>query len=205
MVIEKGMSAVLSWNSVNASDVDLQPGLGKQHTSGSAAVAPTSSTTYTLSATGPGGNVTCTARVTVTAPPPPPPPLPPPRGPSEEDLFDQNMKTAYFDFRKWSIRPDAEQALSADADFLKQHPDVKFTIEGGAAETEGTEEQALGLAQRRADAVRRFLVNAGVAADNIATISYGKDRPVCTDSNEDCWQKNRNAKPAYGTESVPLK
>jgi peptidoglycan-associated lipoprotein len=200
--VEKGQSVTLNWTSQNATDLDLQPAVGKVQASGSQSVTPSDSTTYTLTATGAGGSTSCTARVTVTAPPPPPPP-PPPQV-SEEDLFNQNMKTAYFDFDKSNIRPDAQQALQADADFLKQHPNIKFTLEGNCDER-GSEEYNLGLGQRRADAAKKFLTDSGISGDNITTISYGKDRPVCTDHNEDCWQRNRNAKPVYGTESQPQK
>jgi len=134
--------------------------------------------------------------VTVTVPPPPPPPPPPPTV-SDSELFEQNMKDAYFDYDKYDVRPDAQQVLTSDADFLKQHPNIKFTIEGHCDER-GSEEYNLGLGDKRANAAKAFLVNLGVAADSISTISYGKDRPVCTDHNEDCWQKNRRAHPKYG-------
>lgn len=129
------------------------------------------------------------------APPPPPPPTV-----SEEDLFKQNIKDAFFDFDKSDIRPDAQTALNADADFLKQHPNIKFTIEGHCDER-GSEEYNLGLGQRRADAAKNYLVNLGISADNITTISYGKDRPFCTEHNEECWQQNRRAHLVFGTES----
>jgi peptidoglycan-associated lipoprotein len=196
--IEKGQSATLSWSSQNATDLNLQPGPGKVEAQGSTSVSPTESTTYTLNITGPGGSSSCTARVTVTTPPPPPPPPPAP-APSDEELFNQTVKDAYFDFDKSNIRPDAEQALTADADFLKQHTNIKFTIEGHCDER-GSEEYNLGLGDRRATAAKNFLANLGVAADRMTTISYGKDRPVCTEHNEECWQKNRRAHLAFGTE-----
>jgi len=196
--IDKGQSATLSWTSSNATDLDLQPGVGKQQASGSTSVSPSDSTTYTMSATGPGGNTTCQARVTVTVPPPPPPPPPP--APNEEQLFSEKIKVAYFDFDKSNIRPDAEDALKADADFLKQYTDLKFTITGNCDER-GSEEYNLGLGDRRATSAKEYLVNLGISGDRISTISYGKDRPVCTDHDETCWQRNRNATPVYGTVS----
>jgi peptidoglycan-associated lipoprotein len=195
--VEKGRSVTLSWSSENATDLDLQPGVGKVQASGSTSVTPSDSTTYTLTATGPGGSNTATARVTVTVPPPPPPPPPKPVEVSEEDLFGQNVKDAFFDFDKADIRPDAQQALTADADFLKAHPRIGFTIEGHCDER-GSEEYNLGLGDRRANAAKNFLVNLGVSADRISTISYGKSRPVCTESNEDCWQRNRRAHFKFG-------
>ena len=199
--IERGQSATLSWTSQNATDLTLDPGLGKVQAQGSTTVTPLDSTTYTLTANGPGGSQTATARVTVTVPPPPPPPPPPQKAEvSEEDLFSQNVKDAYFDFDKSDIRPDAQQALTSDADFLKAHPDIKFTIEGHCDER-GSEEYNLGLGDRRAMAAKNFLVNLGINGDLINTISYGKDRPVCTEHDESCWQQNRRAHFHFGTEA----
>ncbi len=202
--IEKGQSVTLSWSSQNATDLDLQPDVGKVQASGSQSVTPQDSTTYTLTATGSGGTQSATARVTVTIPPPPPPPPPAPVEVSEDQLFNQNVKDAYFDFDKANIRSDAEAALTGDANFLKEHQGIKFTIEG-KCDDRGSEEYNLGLGQRRADAAKNFLVNAGVTTDRVSTISYGKDRPVagCDESTkaEDCWQQNRVDHFHYGAES----
>ena len=202
--VEKGQSVTLSWTSQNATDMDLQPGVGKVQAQGSSSVKPDDSTTYTMTATGPGGNITCTARVTVTVPPPPPPPPPPPAGPSDEELFGQNVKDAFFDFDKSDIRDDAKQVLTADADFLKTKPDIKFTIEGHCDER-GSEEYNLALGDKRATAAKDFLSNIGVTADRVTTISYGKDAlpglTLCTDKTEDCWQQNRRDHFVYGTQT----
>ena len=188
----------LSWSSENATNLDLQPGPGSVQATGSTSVTPSDSTTYTLAAKGSGGSVTATARVTVTLPPPPPPPPPPkPVEVSEEDLFGQNVRDAFFDYDKADIRSDAQQVLTSDADFLKAHPNAAFTIEGHCDER-GSEEYNLGLGDRRANAAKNFLVNLGISGDRISAISYGKSRPVCTESTEDCWQKNRRAHLKYG-------
>jgi peptidoglycan-associated lipoprotein len=167
-------------------------------------VTPQDSTTYTLTATGPGGTQSATARVTVTIPPPPPPPPPPPVEITEDQAFAQSVKDAFFDFDKADIRPDAQQVLSSDADFLKQHQSIKFTIEG-KCDDRGSEEYNLALGDKRATAAKSFLVNAGVSADSVSTISYGKSRPVssCDQSTkaEDCWQQNRVDHFHYGAES----
>jgi peptidoglycan-associated lipoprotein len=199
--VEKGQSVTLSWTSQNATDLDLQPEVGKVQAQGSSSVTPQDSTTYTLTATGPGGTQSATARVTVTIPPPPPPPPPPPvKEISEEDLFGQNVKDAFFDYDKSDIRPDAEQTLTADGSFFKDHQSIKFTVEGHCDER-GSEEYNLGLGDRRATAAKNFLVNAGVSADRVSTISYGKSRPVCQDHAEECWQQNRHAHFRFGAES----
>jgi len=117
-------------------------------------------------------------------------------------MFAKNVKDAYFDYDKSNIRPDAETTLTADADFLKQHPNIKFTIEGHCDER-GSEEYNLGLGDRRATSAKSYLTNLGVTADRMSTISFGKDRPVCTDHNEECWQRNRRAHLVFGTESKP--
>ena len=197
--IERGQSVTLSWTSQNATDLSIDPGVGKVQAQGSTTVTPQDSTTYTLTGNGPGGSQTATARVTVTAPPPPPPPTPEAKV-SDEDMFNQSVKDAFFDFNKSDVRPDAQQALTSDSDFLKQHADMKFTLEGQCDER-GSEEYNLGLGDRRATAAKNFLVNLGVSADRISTISYGKDKPVCTDHDEACWQQNRRAHFHYGAES----
>jgi len=122
--------------------------------------------------------------------PPPPPPVV--QGPGDEELFAQNVKDAFFDYDKYDIRADAQQALQADAQFLAQHPNIRFTIEGHCDER-GSTEYNLGLGDNRANAARNALVQAGVSADRIKTISYGKEKPFCTQSNEQCWQQNRRA------------
>jgi peptidoglycan-associated lipoprotein len=198
--VEKGQAVTLSWSSQNATNLDLQPGIGKVQAQGSRSVTPQDSTTYTLTATGPGGTQTATARVTVTAPPPPPPSPRPVAQVTEKNLFTQNVKDAFFDYDKSDIRPDAQQALTTDASFFKEHQGIKFTIEGHCDER-GSEEYNLGLGDRRATAAKRFLVNEGVSGDRITTISYGKDRPFCQEHTEECWQQNRRAHFHYGAES----
>lgn len=197
--IQQGQSSTLTWSTENATDVSISPSVGAVQPSGSTTVSPGESTTYTLTAKGAGGEVTSEARVTVTAPPPPPaPPVTP--AVSEDTLFEQNVKDAYFDFNKSDLRPDAQQALNADAEFFKSHPSLTFTIEGHCDER-GTEEYNLGLGQRRADGAKEFLVNLGVDASRISTISYGKDRPFCTEHTEECWQQNRRDHFVLGSES----
>jgi len=197
--VERGQPVTLSWTSQNATDLDLEPGTGKVRTEGSSFVAPHDSTTYTITATGPGGARSETARVTVTIPPPPAPPAPA-KQVSELDLLGQNVKDAFFDFDKADLRPDAEEALCANASFLKEHAGAKFTIEGHC-DGRGSEEYNLGLGDRRATEAKNFLINAGVSAAQISTISYGRDRPFCQDHDEECWWQNRRDHFHYGPES----
>jgi peptidoglycan-associated lipoprotein len=150
-------------------------------------VSPSDTTTYTISATGPGGSANASATVSVEAPPPPPPPPP---APSWTELFDKEVQDAYFDFNKADIRPDAREALNKTADFLRNYPEAKVTIEGHCDER-GSTEYNLALGDRRANAVKQYLVSLGISADRMSTISYGKERPFCTEHDETCWQQNR--------------
>jgi len=189
--IQQGESTTLTWQTTNATDVTLE-GIGAVQPNGSQQVTPTQSTTYRLTAKGPGGTQEATARVTVAQPPPPPVAA----APSDEQLFNQNIRDAFFDYDKSNIRPDAQQALMADAAFLQQHPNIRFTVEGHCDER-GSTEYNLGLGDRRATAVKDFLVQQGVGADRIRTISYGKEKPFCTEHTEDCWQQNRRGHFVY--------
>jgi len=182
--VNKGESATLSWNSTDATQLAIAPGVGAVTAQGSTKVTPSDSTTYTITATGPGGSATASASVSVNAPPPPPPP------PQREPDFYQEVRDAYFDYDKADIRPDARAALSKTADFLKANPSIKVTIEGHCDER-GSTEYNLGLGDRRASAVKQFMVSSGVPADRISTVSFGKEKPFCMESNEACWQQNR--------------
>ena len=186
--IQSGSATTLNWTSENATDLDLSPTVGKVQAAGSTSVTLQDSTTFTITATGPGGTETATARVTVM-----PLPVPTPAKPVVGvDMTSDRVKDAYFDFDKATIRSDAEQALGVDAGLFKDHAGIKFTLEGYCDER-GSEEYNLALGDRRANAAKDFLVNAGVSPDRINTISYGKSKPVCTDQTEECWQKNRRA------------
>src|SRR5512146_767871 len=189
--IQTGQQSTLSWETQNATDVTLDG--TKVDPSGTKSVSPTQSTTYRLSAKGAGGTQEATARVTVTQPPPPPPPAP---TASEEELFNQNVKDIYFDFDKYDVRADQQAALQADAAFLKQHPNIKVTIEGHCDER-GSTEYNLALGDNRANAAKTALVQDGVPAEDIKTISYGKEKPFCTEHSEECWQQNRRAHFVY--------
>jgi peptidoglycan-associated lipoprotein len=110
-----------------------------------------------------------------------------------QDLLNR-IQDAYFDYDKHNLRPDAEDTLRKDAqtlaDIIKQYPDFKLTVEGFADER-GSDEYNLALGDARAKQTKDYLSNLGLPGNQLATISYGKDKPVCTDHDEDCWQKNR--------------
>jgi peptidoglycan-associated lipoprotein len=185
--IQAGQTASLTWQTTNATDVTID-GIGAVQANGSQSVSPTDSTTYHLVAKGAGGTQEATARLTVTQPPPPPPPPAPTI--TDEDLFNQNIKDVYFDYDKSDIRGDQQTSVQADAAFLTQHANFNFTIEGHCDER-GSTEYNLALGDQRASAVKSALTTAGINASRIKTISYGKEKPFCTESNEACWQQNR--------------
>jgi peptidoglycan-associated lipoprotein len=155
-------------------------------------VSPTESTTYKLMAKGPGGSQEASARVTVTAPPVAAVP-----SPTDAELFAQNVKDLYFDYDKYQVKADEDAVLKADAAFLAAHPAVKITISGHCDER-GSEDYNLALGSNRADTVRDQLVSMGVSKDRIKTISYGKEKPFCSDENDQCFQQNRRAHFVFG-------
>jgi peptidoglycan-associated lipoprotein len=101
-----------------------------------------------------------------------------------------NLKDVYFDFDKYDIRPEAARILDANATWLKANPGNLVLIEGHCDER-GTAEYNLALGERRAKSTMNYLVGLGVAGSRITVISYGKERPVCTEKTEACWAKNR--------------
>ena len=195
--IERGQSSTLRWSIGNATDITIDQGVGPVQQNGSRQVYPSTSTTYTLVANGPGGSDTRTVTVDVAAPPPPPA-APPPSAPkrSATDILASDVQDAYFEYDKSDVREDARAVLTKDADVLKQlfAENSSFTVMvEGHCDERGSAEYNLGLGDRRASAAKDFLVQLGVPADRVKTISYGKEHPQCTESSESCWQRNRRA------------
>jgi peptidoglycan-associated lipoprotein len=185
--IEAGQSATLTWSTENATDVALDG--NKVDPSGSQTVSPTQTTTYHLTAKGAAGTQEATAQVSVTAKATPTPTPAPTPTVTDDQLFAQMVKDIYFDYDKSDLRPDAQQALAQAAQVIKQKG-WKVQIEGNC-DDRGSTEYNLALGERRADSAKQALIRNGIGADALKTISYGKEKPQCTDQNEDCWQKNR--------------
>lgn len=140
------------------------------------------------------------------APPPPPPPPPAPQPPAppapltEDQVFAQTtldqlnaqkpLGDVYFDYDKYNVRDDARGMLQKDADWMKRWASTKVTVEGHC-DSRGTAEYNLALGERRATAVKDYLVSLGIPADRINAVSKGKEQPVCTEETESCWAQNR--------------
>jgi peptidoglycan-associated lipoprotein len=198
--IERGQAATLRWSVSDATSVTIEPGLGTVQSNGNRQVFPSNSTSYRLTASGPGGNASASATVNVVVPPPPPA-----APPADKKPFTSRIETevtdAYFDYDSSDIREDARNALTRDADSLKtilrDFPNNSIVVEGHCDER-GSAEYNLGLGDRRATAAKEFMIQLGIPGDRLKTISYGKERPQCSDPNEGCWQKNRRAHFAGG-------
>jgi peptidoglycan-associated lipoprotein len=187
-VISAGDQVQLAWRTSDASSVSID-GIGTVPTSGVKSVSPTTSTTYHLVARGDGGSTDDSVRVTVNPPPVVVVPVNP-VGAGAEESFKSSVQDIFFDYDTYDVRSDAQTILSHDAAYLGSHPDVKIVI-GGYCDERGSNEYNLALGQNRADAARNALITAGVAANRIRVVSYGKEKPFCTESTEECWQLNR--------------
>jgi len=186
--VSAGDQVQLSWRTTNATSVSID-GIGDLPTSGVKTVTPTESTSYHLIARGTGGTAEANARVTVNAPPAV---VVPTTTMSAEEEFKGAVQDAFFDYDTYDIRGDAEAVLSRDASYLVSHSSLKIVI-GGYCDERGSNEYNLALGQNRADAAKNALVSAGVAANRIRVVSYGKEKPFCAESTEECWQQNRRA------------
>ena len=144
-------------------------------------------------------STTPTARTATRTPAPAPAPQQTTRMPNAQtrariDTLLARIEDAYFDYDKHNLRPDAIKALEADStelrDILKDYPDYKLTIEGHCDER-GSEEYNVALGDKRAAAAKDYLVQVGIPSAQLNVISYGKERPVCQEHDEACWQRNR--------------
>jgi peptidoglycan-associated lipoprotein len=198
--VNKGGDSTLSWAVTGqTTEINIAPGIGTIEAKGTRRVFPSNTTVYTLTATGPGGTDTRDVTVNVSQPAAAPPvqaTTPDDGIRTLSDLVNRDVQDVYFDYDKYDIREDARATLTRDADVLKsafgRFGTGTILVEGHADER-GSAEYNLGLADRRATSAREFLVQLGVDANRLKTVSYGKERPQCTDANESCWQKNRRA------------
>ena len=109
---------------------------------------------------------------------------------SAEDLRVNVGDTVHFAYDRSDVQDEDRGTLQRQASWLQKYPQIRVTIQGNCDER-GTREYNLALGARRANAVKEYLVSLGVSAARVDTISYGKERPMCTESNESCWAQNR--------------
>jgi len=185
--VQHGQSTTLTWQTANASQATIQ-GLGTVPASGTQSVVPDQSTTYDLTAKGPGDSASASTRVTVNWPVANSRPAEGMMGPQE--AWAQRSRDIYFDYDRFNIRTDQLADIQIDAQLLKQYGQLRVNIEGHCDER-GSEEYNLALGAERAESVEKALEQLGVSRAQLQTISYGKERPFCDTHNEACWQENR--------------
>lgn len=192
--LAKGQSAMLRWQVQNGTEFTIDQNVGPVGSTGQRQIYPNETTTYTLSAKGPGGSESKSVTVNVSTPPPPPPSS---TGTNESsvDIINRNVKDIYFDYDKNDITSEARTILAANAEVLKKvfaaDSTIVVSIEGNCDER-GSAEYNVALGDRRATAAKEILVELGVSGDRLRTVSYGKEKPVCTDATEECYQRNRH-------------
>jgi peptidoglycan-associated lipoprotein len=133
-------------------------------------------------------------------PPPPPPAAPAPATPTEDEIFAKTtleelnkqkpLADVFFDYDSVVITEPSRASLQKNMQWLKRWPSTKIKVEGHA-DARGTNEYNLALAERRADAVRDYLVSLGLANDRVTVVSMGEEQPSCSEETEACWQQNR--------------
>ncbi len=177
--IEQGQCATLVWTSANASSASIEPGVGKVDVSGLRQVCPGSTTQYTIAAVGAGGTREASTTVAVTAPPPPP------------KVIDRLAIHVNFDFDKSAIRNADIAELQKAVDFVKKYPGYRISIEGHT-DSMGTEQYNQRLSERRAAAVKEYLLKHDVAdGARIKSRGYGESKPIADNSTEEGRFQNR--------------
>lgn len=188
--IDQGQSVVLNWRTTDATSVSID-GIGNVALNGTQTVTPASSTNFHLVAKGDGGTTEANVRVTVNVAT-----VPQMGGVNESNVSDAAFHAAvhdvFFDYDSYNIRPADESSITAAAQYLNAHPDIKVLI-AGYCDDRGSAEYNITLGENRANAAKQALVAAGVSADRIRVVSYGKERQFCSEETDACWQENRRA------------
>jgi peptidoglycan-associated lipoprotein len=194
-VVTAGQPSSLRWSVSDATSVQIDNQIGQVSPDGRRGVYPTATTTYHLTATNAGGTTEGDATVTVSTPPPP---QPVPTAPAEsvQQILARQVQDIHFEYDKSDIRASDQSILQGDASALKtifqMDPNFIVTIEGHCDER-GSAEYNLALGDRRAAATKDALIALGVPGEKLKTVSFGKERPICTDAAEDCYARNRRA------------
>lgn len=161
-------------------------------TTAASAPAPTGAAATTPGTGGATATTPTPAPATAAPPATAATPTPAARPQPKEFVAVADLKPVYFDFDKYDIRPGDAKVLDANAQWLKSNANQLVLVEGHCDER-GTNEYNLALGERRAKSTMNYLVSQGVQASRITIISYGEERPSCTQKNEECWSKNRRA------------
>jgi peptidoglycan-associated lipoprotein len=183
--LERGQSTKLKWESTNAKILTIS-GLGEVKGTGEQDISPRVSTTYTATALGDGGNATASVRVSITDPPAPEPPAERPRVkdplPPIAEQFKNAVRPVFFGLDLADLAQSEQDKLRRAADWLnlEQNRSVVFRVEGNC-DPRGTSEYNLGLGDRRARAIKDFLVSLGVDVNRIETVSFGAEKAAGTD------------------------
>jgi peptidoglycan-associated lipoprotein len=183
---QPGSAVVITWTTENATSISIEP-LGVVEANGSTSVTPTKSTTYRITAKGPGGVQEAAARVTVSETAK----EVPTNDVTEAFTEEQSRRLdIFFDTDDFSIRTDQLATVKNDAAFLKEHPALRIVVEGHCDEL-GSTEYNLALGDRRAMEVKNALEKSGVDPRRLRAISYGKELPFCNEMGEQCFKLNR--------------
>jgi peptidoglycan-associated lipoprotein len=198
--IDRGSSATVKWSVSGANYISIDV-FGAVQATGSRNVTPYDTITYHLKAEGTAGTSTAETTLTVNPGNPPVPPTGPGEGSnvshlSLPDRVAQEIKDVFFAYDQNDITGEAQGILTRDAtaikSILQDFPTASLIVEGHCDER-GSAEYNLGLGDRRATSAKEFLVQLGVPAGRLRTVSYGKERPQCTEATEDCYARNRRA------------
>lgn len=185
--VEAGKCATLAWSSTNATGASIEPGIGSVGPSGSRQVCPEKTTTYTITASGAGGSGMATETVNVTPKAVPPPPPPPPAA----KVIDRLAIHVNFDTDKAVVRKADVSELQKAIDFVKKYPDNKVSVEGHT-DSRGTAKYNQALSERRAAAVKDYLVkNGNVKAEKIQSAGFGETKPIADNKTKKGQFENR--------------
>ena len=189
--IERGEQTSLKWSSENGTSLVIDNGIGNVRPAGEIIISPGQSTTYTATVRGRGGEARASTRITVLEPDTDL--IVPPDRQQLGDLIEQGtIKMVHFAYDKAQLTATVKATLQQNALYFRQYPDVTFVVEGHCDER-GSEEYNLALGDRRAIAVRDYLIQLGIERGRIEAVSYGEEQPLDTRKNEAAFARNRRA------------
>ena len=189
--IDQGGSVVLNWRTTNATSVSID-GIGAVNPNGTQTVTPSNSTNFHLVAKGEGGTTDANVRVTVRVPQAPAADTSASTDMGSDAAFHAAVKDIFFDYDSYDLNADGQTKAAQAASYLSQNPSIRVVV-GGYCDERGSAEYNLALGEQRATAARQALINAGISANRVSVISYGKEKQFCTEADESCYRQNRRA------------